>query len=120
MTGDNRDWILHHYEESPYAEKIRLMFGHAGIAWSSVLSPPMPPRPSLDPLTGGYRRIPVAQKGADLFCDSALIALEIASASDRRELRPDSVADDRSDLVARAQGDVFFSIITSEVTHIIY
>ena len=114
MTGDNRDWILHHYEESPYAEKIRLMFGHAGIPWSSVLSPPMPPRPNLDPLTGGYRRIPVAQKGADLFCDSALIALEIASASDRRELRPDSVADDRSELVARAQGDVFFSIITSE------
>ena len=68
MTNINKEWVLHHYEASPYAEKIRLMFGYTGLRWHSVISPPMPPRPNLDPLTGGYRRIPVAQKGADLFC----------------------------------------------------
>lgn len=114
MTVGNNEWVLHHYEASPYAEKIRLMFGHTGLRWHSVISPAMPPRPNLDPLTGGYRRIPVAQRGADLFCDSALISLEIARETDRAALRPDSVRDDLAALVERAQGDVFFSVITSE------
>ena len=114
MTDINKEWVLHHYEASPYAEKIRLMFGYTGLRWHSVISPPMPPRPNLDPLTGGYRRIPVAQKGADLFCDTALIALEIAMETDRAALRPDSLSDDTRALVAHAQGDVFFSVISSE------
>ncbi|CAF1412848.1 unnamed protein product, partial [Adineta steineri] len=33
----------------------------------------MPPRPYLDTLTGGYRRIPVLQVGADVYCDTHLI-----------------------------------------------
>jgi glutathione S-transferase len=32
-----------------------------------------PPKPDLTPLTGGYRRIPVMQVGADIYCDTALI-----------------------------------------------
>jgi glutathione S-transferase len=32
------------------------------------------PKPQLVPLTGGYRRIPVLQIGADVYCDSQLIA----------------------------------------------
>lgn len=59
--------ILHHYDASPYAEKIRLMFGLTGTRWQSLIAPVQPPRPSVDPLTGGYRRIPVAQIGADIF-----------------------------------------------------
>ncbi|EAW40744.1 MAG: glutathione S-transferase [Halieaceae bacterium] len=114
MTDREDPWVLHHYEASPYAEKIRLMFGHTRLPWHSVISPPMPPRPNLDPLTGGYRRIPVAQRGADLFCDTALISLEIARETDRAALRPDSVSEDCEPLVAHAQGDVFFSVITSE------
>ena len=62
--------ILHHYDASPYAEKIRLMFGLKGMRWHSVLSPEQPPRPNVDPLSGGYRRIPIAQIGADVFCDT--------------------------------------------------
>jgi hypothetical protein len=31
------------------------------------------PKPQLLPLTGGYRRIPVLQLGADVYCDSQLI-----------------------------------------------
>ncbi|WP_231877010.1 glutathione S-transferase N-terminal domain-containing protein, partial [Oleiphilus sp. HI0067] len=70
--------ILHHYDKSPYAEKIRLMFGLMNTSWQSLLSLPIPPRPNLDPLTGGYRRIPVAQIGADLICDTGLIAQEVS------------------------------------------
>ena len=114
MSAHSDSWILHHYEDSPYAEKIRLMFGHAGMAWQSVLSPSMPPRPNLDPLTGGYRRIPVAQVGADIFCDTALIATEIARHTERAEWRPDSVPDPQQALVQHAQSTVFFSVITSE------
>ena len=49
--------ILHHYDASPYAEKIRLMLGWKGLTWHSLLSPPQPPRPNVDPLSGGRRRI---------------------------------------------------------------
>ena len=64
---DSTSLVLHHYEDSPYAEKIRLMFGHLNLTWYSLISPAMPPRPNLDPLVGGYRRIPVLKQGADLF-----------------------------------------------------
>ena len=66
--------ILHHYPLSPFAEKIRLILGFKGLAWQSVLIPVMLPKPDLVALTGGYRRTPVLQIGADIYCDTALIA----------------------------------------------
>lgn len=66
--------ILHHYPESPFAEKIRLILGHKKLAWRSVTIPIVMPKPDLMPLTGGYRRTPVLQVGADVYCDTALIA----------------------------------------------
>ena len=35
------------------------------------------PKPDLTALTGGYRKTPVLQVGADVYCDSSLIALEL-------------------------------------------
>lgn len=35
------------------------------------------PKPELVALTGGYRRIPVMQIGADIYCDSQLIVREL-------------------------------------------
>ncbi len=35
------------------------------------------PKPDLIPLTGGYRKIPVMQIGADVFCDSQIILREL-------------------------------------------
>jgi glutathione S-transferase len=67
------DWILHHYWGSPYAEKARLMLGYKGVAWHSVEVSPIPPRPSLQPVLGAFRRIPVLQRGADFFCDTRLL-----------------------------------------------
>ncbi len=66
--------ILHHYPQSPFAEKARLMLGLKGLSWQSVMIPPVMPKPDLLALTGGYRRTPVLQVGADIYCDTALIA----------------------------------------------
>lgn len=103
--------ILHHYEESPYAEKVRLMFGLADAPWESLLSPMQPPRPHLDPLTGGYRRIPVAQSGADIFCDTALIAREIAARTGNPALDASTMDEDARALMAHSEAKVFFAAI---------
>lgn len=104
---------LHHYEQSPYAEKIRIMFGLTTHRWGSVLSPPYPPRPNLQPLVGDFRRIPVAHRGADVFCDTSLIAREVAQLTGRNSLAPE-INDERArTLAGRAEGDVFFCAITA-------
>lgn len=69
--------ILHHYDFSNFAEKARLMLGFKGLAWRGVEIPPILPKPKLTPLTGGYRRTPVLQDGADVWCDTNLIAREL-------------------------------------------
>ena len=66
--------ILHHYPQSPFAEKARLLLGFKGLSWRSVMIPPVMPKPDLTALTGGYRKTPVLQVGADIYCDTALIA----------------------------------------------
>jgi glutathione S-transferase len=66
--------ILHHYAASPFAQKARLLLGFKGLAWHSVHIPPMMPKPDLTALSGGYRKTPVLQAGADIYCDTALIA----------------------------------------------
>lgn len=65
--------ILHLYPTSPFAEKVRLILGHKQLAWKSVFIPMIMPKPDLTALTGGYRKTPVLQIGADIYCDTALI-----------------------------------------------
>jgi glutathione S-transferase len=67
------DLILHHYPSSPFSEKIRLVLGYKKLAWKSVMIPAIMPKPDLLALTGGYRKTPVMQVGADVYCDTALI-----------------------------------------------
>lgn len=66
--------ILHHYDLSPYAEKIRLALGRKSLPWRSVQTPMVMPKPDHVELTGGYRRVPVLQIGADITCDTHGIA----------------------------------------------
>ena len=82
----SEELILHHYDLSPFAEKIRLAMGLKKLNWRSVKIDPMPPRPFLEPLTGGYRRTPVLQIGADIYCDTHLILRTL------NRLHPDSPA----------------------------
>jgi glutathione S-transferase len=69
--------ILHHFDESPFSEKVRLVFGLKKIAWTSVRISRIMPRPDLMPMTGGYRRTPVLQIGADIYCDTQVILREL-------------------------------------------
>ena len=69
--------ILHHYDFSNYSEKVRLVLGLKGLTWRSVEIPPTLPKPDYIPLTGGYRRAPALQIGADVFCDTVRIIEEL-------------------------------------------
>jgi glutathione S-transferase len=82
------DLILHHYPNSPFAEKVRVALGVKQAAWKSVIIPNMMPKPDLMPLTGGYRKTPVLQVGADIYCDTQLILLELERRSPRPPLLP--------------------------------
>ena len=70
-------FILHHFDASPFAEKIRLVFGIKAAPWQSVQIPMIMPKPNLTALTGGYRKTPVLQIGAEIYCDTLCIAQEI-------------------------------------------
>ena len=69
--------ILHHYDFSNYSEKVRLVLGLKGLSWRSVEIPPVLPKPDYIPLTGGYRRAPALQIGADVYCDTVRIIEEL-------------------------------------------
>lgn len=71
------DIILHHYPASPVSEKVRVALGIKALAWRSVEIPRLPPKPDVMPLTGGYRRTPIMQIGADIYCDSQCILHEL-------------------------------------------
>ena len=87
--------ILHHYPQSPVAEKARVALGIKGLAWDSVIIPRVPPKPDLMPLTGGYRRTPVMQIGADIYCDSQCILREL----ERRHPEPSLIPGQSAGLV---------------------
>src|SRR5439155_12450054 len=86
------DIILHHYWESPYAEKIRLILGFKRLAWRSVIIPMIMPKPDLTALTGGYRKTPVLQLGAEIYCDTDLITRTIERLQPEPTLFPDGNA----------------------------
>jgi glutathione S-transferase len=65
--------ILHHYPESPFSEKIRCLLGYKNASYDAVTIPVIMPKPDLMSLTGGYRKTPVLQIGADIYCDTAII-----------------------------------------------
>ena len=77
MTDTSAEIILHNYPQSPVAEKARIAFGIKGISWRSVEIPRLAPKPMLTKLTGGYRRTPVMQIGADIYCDTQCILREL-------------------------------------------
>ena len=82
------DLYFHHYPTSPFAEKMRAIFGYKGLAWKSVMQPQIMPKPDLQALTGGYRRIPVLQIGNNVICDTALICDVLEHISPEKPLYP--------------------------------
>jgi glutathione S-transferase len=84
--------ILHHYATSPFSEKVRLVLGMKGMRWRSVTVPAIMPKPDVVALTGGYRRTPVLQVGADIYCDTALICRTIEQLAPQPTLFPPAAA----------------------------
>lgn len=82
------DLILHHYPNSPFSEKVRVALGLKQLEWKSVEIPNIMPKPDLMPLTGGYRKTPVLQIGADIYCDTQIMMLEIEKRFPERPLLP--------------------------------
>jgi glutathione S-transferase len=57
-----------------------------------VVIPTIMPKPDVVALTGGYRKTPILQIGADIYCDSALIAKKIDELAPSPSLYPTSQA----------------------------
>lgn len=103
--------ILHHYQLSPFAHKIRSLFGYTNMDWQSVTTSEMPPRNKLEPLAGKYRKIPVAQIGADIFCDSRTIQTEIARLASKPELAVENCSADVETFLAPTETTLFFALV---------
>ncbi len=88
------DIILHHYDFSNYSEKVRLVLGLKGRTWRSVEIPSTLPKPDYLPLTGGYRRAPALQMGADVFCDTLRIIDELERCFPEPSIYPGSPGPD--------------------------
>ena len=103
--------ILHHYPNSPFAEKIRLILGSKRVHWTSVLIPAVMPKPDVVALTGGYRKTPILQLGADIYCDTALIADVIETLAPEPSLYPAGVAPASRMLAQWADSTLFWTAI---------
>jgi glutathione S-transferase len=103
--------ILHHYPNSPFAEKIRLILGSKRMHWASVLIPAVMPKPDVVALTGGYRKTPILQLGADIYCDTALIADVIETLAPEPSLYPAGVAPASRTLAQWADSTLFWTAI---------
>jgi glutathione S-transferase len=102
--------ILHHYDFSPFSEKIRLIFGIKNLAWRSVEIPSILPKPQLVALTGGYRHTPVLQIGADVYCDTRLIADELDRRFPERLVLSPATSGVSLAIEAWAERDLFWPI----------
>ncbi|MBL0726852.1 glutathione S-transferase family protein [Piscinibacter sp. HJYY11] len=105
------DLVLHHYAGSPFSEKVRLILGYKGLAWKSVTVPVMLPKPDVVALTGGYRRTPFLQVGADIYCDTALMCRVIDAMAPQPPLYPVAAGGLQHMLAQWADTTLFWSAI---------
>ena len=105
------DLILHHFPASPFSEKIRLVLGFKGVPWKSVIVPMMLPKPDVVALTGGYRKTPFLQIGADVYCDTALIAEVLEAIEPEPSLFPGGSASQARTLAQWADSTLFWAAI---------
>ncbi|HEX5841103.1 MAG TPA: glutathione S-transferase family protein [Pseudomonas sp.] len=104
--------ILHHYPTSPFAEKARLMLGFKQLSWRSVMIPAVMPKPDLTALTGGYRKTPVLQVGADIYCDTALIARRLEAEKATPALYPEGQEFNVASFAQWADAQIFLHAVS--------
>jgi len=103
------DIILHHYPQAPFARKIRCILGAKQLTWKSVIIPRIMPKPDVVALTGGYRKTPVLQIGADIICDTSLIARKLNELAPTPNLYPDHAVAAATAMAAWADSTLFQS-----------
>jgi len=103
--------VLHHYEGSPFSEKIRLILGYKGLDWYGVHIPEIMPKPDVVALTGGYRKTPVLQVGADVYCDTRRIVDLLEQRCPKPSLFPAGEAGTASMLSQWADTTLFWAAI---------
>jgi glutathione S-transferase len=103
--------VLHHFANSPFSEKIRLILGFKALHWTSVHIPAVMPKPDVVALTGGYRKTPILQMGADIYCDTALIADVIDAIAPSPSLYPQGAAAASRTLAQWADSTLFWTAI---------
>lgn len=91
-AAPQRELVLHHFDASPFSEKLRAVLGFKRLAWRSVTVPALMPKPDVVALTGGYRRTPFLQIGADVYCDTALVCDVLERLQPDPPLYPPAVA----------------------------
>ena len=105
------DLILHHYDTSPFSEKFRLVLGLKGLGWASVKVPRIMPKPDVVALTGGYRRTPFMQIGADIYCDTALMCRVVDALHPNPPLFPVEATPMQHVLAQWADSDLFWTAV---------
>ncbi|MFZ6758736.1 glutathione S-transferase family protein [Undibacterium sp. Ji50W] len=105
------DMILHNFAISPFSEKIRLIFGFKQLNWKSVMVPIIMPKPDVTALTGGYRRTPLLQIGADIYCDTSLIAEVLDKRAPAPALYPAAINGIARNLAQWADSTLFWTAI---------
>ena len=105
------DLIFHHYPASPFSEKIRLIFGYKKLNWQSVIIPVIMPKDDVIALTGGYRKTPILQIDADIYCDTALIAEVIEELHPAPTLYPEDTGGQARILAQWADSTLFWTMI---------
>src|SRR5256885_8895938 len=103
--------ILHHYASSPFSEKIRLVMGYKKLVWYSVIVPAILPKPDVVALTGGYRRTPFLQVGADVWCDTALMCRVIDRFAPKPPLYPDAAGGVQEAIAPWADTALFWTAV---------
>ena len=83
------------------------MSGFFEKEWYSLRVKSSPPRLVIDKLVNGYRKIPIAQEDADIYCDSKLISREFFNSL---SLIPDSKEDKQSEVF---ENDIFKACLNS-------
>ena len=73
--------------------------------------PNIMPKPDVTALTGGYRKTPVLQIGADIYCDTALIADVIEERAPQPTLYPGGIAGASRILAQWADSTLFWTAI---------
>ena len=111
MTANANALILHQYEISPFSEKVRVILGVKGLAWHACDQPVIMPKPEMIQLTGGYRRIPVLQVGADLWFDSLYIIEELDRRSPQPPAFPGSGLGLASAFATWTDGELFMTVV---------